>query len=521
MPRRNRVILALGCTLGAGACTPGKGCAAPPVVPSEKPGRLLFQRGVSASGAPLRAFLGEDRIELTGRAAACANCHHFSGQGTQEGGVAAPDITARALFRPRAGAPGISRPAYDDATLAAAITRGVSPTGRPLSIAMPRFELSKEDLASMLAWLHVLGDAPVPGVTAEQIRIGATLPLSGPLASVGEDVRDVLRGAFADINARGGVYRRRLELVAEDDRLSDATERLLDSGVLTWMGSRIPAAPGTRSRLAQEGVPLLVPFGFPQAPDESTDIPTFVLYPDLALQARAAVQFLAADRERQPARLMVVHTGDEDGVQWSRGARAEAERRELPQPEQHVYASGTFEPVRVVQAITQKELTAVLFHGTHQELVSLLNVLNTAGLPTPVLASSLLAGSSTDAESTGWDQATFIAPTLLGPQLRASGREFVAFLERHRLRPRHLAFQMSAYAAAGVLEESLKRTGATVSREGLVAAFESLREFDTRVTPPVTFAGGRHVGIRGAYIVRWSQERREFVPVSPWVEVAP
>ncbi len=264
-----------------------------------------------------------------------------------------------------------------------------------------------------------------------------------------------------------------------------------------------------------------MPFGFPQAPGESTDVPTFVLYPDLALQARAAVQHLAADKERPPARLMIVHGGDDDGAQWSLGVRAEVERRELSVPEQHVFSQGRFDPGRVVDAVAQKELTAVLFHGTRRELLSLLDALESAGQSTPVFASSLLAGSPTDAASTGWDRATFIAPTLLGPQLQARGREFIEFLERHRLRPRHLAFQMSAYAAAGLLEESLKRTGAAVSREGLVAAFESLREFDTRVTPPVTFAGGRHVGIRGAYIVRWSRERREFVPVSPWVEVAP
>ncbi len=534
MRERKRVIVALGCTLGVGACSPLDGCATAVQKSVEKPvseGRLLFLRGVSASGAPLRGFLGEDRIELTGRAAACANCHHYSGQGTKEGGVAAPDITARSLFRPRTGGPEVARPAYDDERLAAVLTRGITPTGRHLSIAMPRFNLSKEELRSMLAWLHVLGEAPVPGVTSDTIRVGAALPLSGPLTPVGEDVRDVLRAAFADINARGGLYRRRLELVAEDEHHHDAAERLLDTGVLTWMGSRLPDAAGVGSRLALEGVPVLVPFGFPEAPTEATEVPTFVLYPDLGLQARAAVQYLAgADGDggggpgggsRQPPRLMLVHARDEPGAQWGRGALAEAERRELPKPEEHVFAAGGFAPDRVIELLGHGRLSAVLFHGTRHELLALLDALEAAGKEVPVVTSSLLAGSPTDAESTGWDRATFIAPTLLGSQLQSSGREFIAFLERHQLRPRHLAFQMSAYAAARLLEESLKRTGAAVSREGLVAAFESLREFDTRVTPPVTFAGGRHVGIRGAYVVRWSRERREFVPVSPWVEVAP
>lgn len=49
------------------------------------------------------------------------------------------------------------------------------------------------------------------------IRIGAMLPLSGPAAIEGAQVRRGIEFAVAEANAKGGVFGRKLELVLEDD----------------------------------------------------------------------------------------------------------------------------------------------------------------------------------------------------------------------------------------------------------------------------------------------------------------
>ena len=106
-------------------------------------------------------------------------------------------------------------------------------------------------------WVETAGaKAPVSlvGFAARGVRVfGPVHAFANELASSSGDAkpadfgltpsgRDVLRAAFADINADGGLYRRRLELVVEDEQRSGAAERLLDTGVLTWMASGTPDA---------------------------------------------------------------------------------------------------------------------------------------------------------------------------------------------------------------------------------------------------------------------------------------
>lgn len=71
------------------------------------------------------------------------------------------------------------------------------------------------------------------GVTAETIRIGRTGSMSGINARQGNAANAGIKAYFDEINAKGGVYGRTLELVTIDDQYkasiaADAAEKLLD-----------------------------------------------------------------------------------------------------------------------------------------------------------------------------------------------------------------------------------------------------------------------------------------------------
>ena len=94
-------------------------------------------------------------------------------------------------------------------------------------------------------------------------------------------------------------------------------------------------------------------------------------------------------------------------------------------------------------------------------------------------------------------------------------------MERHGIAPRHLSFQASAYVAASVLVEALKRVGAGVTRQGLVAALETFRDFDAGPAPPLTFGRGRRVGVMGAALVQIDPASDAVTHASSWLGVAP
>ena len=55
------------------------------------------------------------------------------------------------------------------------------------------------------------------GLSAKAITIGSTVSLSGPLAAYGTDIKLGTEAAMAQINARGGIHGRTLQLQIVDD----------------------------------------------------------------------------------------------------------------------------------------------------------------------------------------------------------------------------------------------------------------------------------------------------------------
>jgi ABC-type branched-subunit amino acid transport system substrate-binding protein len=527
-----------------------------PVDPAvAKRGRSLFQRGQSVRGEPLMGFLAPERVELSGEVSACARCHGPGGRGSREGGVEVPDITPGSLGHVRTRAVGEvedrARPAYTRETLLRAVTEGVSASGRELGVAMPRYALGEVEREELLAYLQQLGDQPDPGVTASTLTVGAALPLSGRLGPLGHEAAAVVRAVFADVNASGGIFRRKLELVVEDDAAlharperslgrqavegeapsrarpggpaaePDATARLLDRGVLAMVASVRQGALPSDALLAQEGVPLVLPLTLGGGASDE-DAPVFLLYPDEPALARLTVQHLARLHEPELRRkpLAVAHAGGEAGSAWARAVRQEAERRELAPPVE--LAPGADGTLTDLEATVTRWASAppaeVLYAGTSAGLGALLRALEAHAPGVPVFAPASLADPVVVGSSAG--RVRFVYPAGLGaraPDLKA----FAAFMERHGLEPGHTAFQLGAYAAARVLVEALTRTGADVTRASLVEHLEALRDFDTGVSPPVTFGINRRVGVQGAQLAELEVATGRLVAASEWIPLTP
>ncbi len=126
-------------------------------------------------------------------AAACVACHRPSGMGNFEGGLAVPPIAGPTLFHPldrdtahffRASPQWRVRPAYDEASLGRLLRDGVTPDGRTVSTAMPRYRLADPDLADLTAYLRTLSATMPPGVDDRYIRIASVSTPDVPRARV-------------------------------------------------------------------------------------------------------------------------------------------------------------------------------------------------------------------------------------------------------------------------------------------------------------------------------------------------
>ncbi|WP_437618934.1 cytochrome c/ABC transporter substrate-binding protein [Sorangium sp. So ce1151] len=511
------------------ACAGAAPCAAPTACAELSPaalrGRRIFHHGALASGEPVEGRLGEGGAALRGKAAACAGCHGRSGDGTAEGGVAAPPLTPEQLFS-------IDRPdgPYTAETLATAVREGRTPAARELHPVMPRYRLDGAQLADLVAYLRCVGRDGDPGVSPEALRLGAALPLTGRFAAAGAAARDVLAASFAEVNAQGGVFRRRLELVVADSGESldgaRATSRLLDQRVFALVGTVWSGDGGgdAAARLAADEVPLVGPLGSgPPAADPGDGV-VFHLQPGLDTLARVAVAHLAgAPAPAGAEALLVIHPADPRGDGFLRGARAEALRRGLPAPVSFSFEPGRFDAAAASAAAARLRPRAVLLAGEGDELSRWLAASRPSGGPRPAVyaPASLMPQDPGSLRLAGAARLLLLHPGPFDEAERLGLLSLSSFLERHRIPARHTAFQASAYAAASVLVEALKRAGAHLTRPGLVAALEGLRAFDPGPGPAITFGRNRRVGAYGASLSRVDPSSANVAPLSAWVEVVP
>ena len=109
--------------------------------------------------------------------------------------------------------------------------------------------ISAIGFAVLAAWPQGLGAAEMRGVTATEIRIGQTMPYSGPVSAFGALGKGEV-GYFRMINERGGINGRKVNLISLDDgyappKTVEQTRRLVESDEVALIFSSIGTAHNT------------------------------------------------------------------------------------------------------------------------------------------------------------------------------------------------------------------------------------------------------------------------------------
>jgi ABC-type branched-subunit amino acid transport system substrate-binding protein len=496
--------------------------------PAEERGKQIYLTGSSTAGREITAYVGAAATALPAYALPCASCHGADGLGRPEGGVTPVDITWERLSRPYSALVGAerSRPAYDRDSVARAIAQGVDAGGLELETSMPRFGMHSEDMADLIAYLQRLAHELDPGLSDTAIAVGTLLPDGGPTASMGEAVQSVLEAYFADLNAQGGIYNRqlKLEVVAAPGRdlvLQRGRYLIQDGEVFALVA---PFIAGFERELDQvveaHGVPVVGPFTqFPGAAETLRRF-TFYLYGGLDVQAQALASYASTRLVPGGARIGVVHSGGGDVLQVVSSLTAQAERHRWPSPVVMAYPARSLNAdlAALAAALKGENAEALLFLGPGEQLRWLAGQSAELGWTPYLLMPGATAGSALFDLPGSFEGRVFVAyPTGPADYTRAGAEAFLEFRQRHGLSRRHTPTQIAAYASAKLLAEGLKVAGRSLSREKLVAALENLYEFDTGLTPKLTYGPNRRIGALGAHVIALELEKKAFAGKSDWV----
>jgi branched-chain amino acid transport system substrate-binding protein len=132
---------------------------------------------------------------------------------------------------------------------------------------MDRRQFSLALLASAVSLRAGHAFAADAGVAAGKIVFGQAAPFEGPASALGIGMREGIAAAFAEVNTKGGVKGRKLELKVRDDgyepnKSIEATKALLtQDNVFALVGPvGTPTSAATQPIAAEGGVPFIGPF---------------------------------------------------------------------------------------------------------------------------------------------------------------------------------------------------------------------------------------------------------------------
>lgn len=488
---------------------------------SERRGKQIYLRGESPAGRKITAILGD--FDVPASTVTCGGCHGLRGEGKTEGGVSAGNLTWTNMVKSygHTHPSGRKHGPFDEKLFIRSLVQGLDPAGNKLAVAMPRFEMSPEDIADLVAYLKRIDSEREPGLSETTITVGTILPQHGALAEIGVALKDVLTAYFASLNDKGGIYNRRVELQTIDAGVDAATTEAnvraaVAKGEIFALVSGLSAgADRELAAVAREAeIPSLGAVTLLTQTNAQEDRNLFYLLPGASQQARALVNFAAKTPELKKSKLAIVHS--ENALALAAAAAVEDQARKLgwSSVTKKTFSSERFDAA-IAGALKAEGVQAVVFLGPggETEFVSAASAMNWA--PHVFLLGALTTKGLAQSVPSSFKDRVFLAfPTVPSDVVPAGLAELRALEEKYKLPPGHTASKLSAFAAAKIFTEALKRAGRDLSREKLVTSLESLYEYDTGVTPSITFGPNRRVGSMGSYVVSLDLAKREFVLIS-------
>ncbi|MCH9650516.1 MAG: ABC transporter substrate-binding protein [Deltaproteobacteria bacterium] len=489
--------------------------------PDPDRGREIFRRGVDADGKDIQAAMGPEGVEVPASLLPCASCHGHDGRGRPEGGISPSNLTWEALTKPYGvrHEGGREHPPYDEASLRRAITMGVDSAGNPLNSTMPQYRLSRRDADDLVAYLKLLGREQDPGLSEDSLRIGTVLPSQGPF---GDPVLRTLEAFFDELNEKGGIYGRRIELSAvhltsgsrdTEAEIQEIRQALEENAPFALVAPSMALREEALAALLEEwALPTVGPFATEPWLEFPPNRYVFYLYPGLEEQVRALVAFAEARLDKEERRLLVVHSGGSETNYLVEAVREQARLGGWVAVEMEI--TGQREPKSSHLATSRTQPSAVMLLDSRVTIAQLLASREEESWDPFILIPGSFAGPSLFAAPAAFRGEIFAAfPVLPGDTTPAAYQSYRELAQRIGLESTQVSPQLSALSAARLLVEALQRAGRKVSREKMLEELEGLYQFGTGFTPPVSYNPNRRLGVLGAHIVTVDPAEGRFVSV--------
>ncbi len=400
--------------------------------------------------------------------------------------------------------------------------------------------MNRKKLVVTGALLLVLVLAPVfgggqqdgtPGVTEDEILIGSTQALSGPVAAIGTPLAEGMQAYFAHVNAEGGIHGRQVNLLVADDQFDPSsttslTRRLVErDGVFAMVGSLgSPNVLAVMDYLNDGGVP----FVYQGAGATQLAVPpkeyVFPFQPNYLLEGNLMTQYMALSLGH--SRLGVLYRAAEDGQNAYDSMVESIEMFDNAEIVEAIAVEpGTTDFSTAISRFDDADVDGIMTVLFRPQSDQFLEQAYEFGLtePTKLLTYANADQTLIDAlgpevmqnvQSMAWVFADF------EDQSFPPWQWYAEYVEEEGAVPN--AYGVAGMVAAEIFTEAAQRAGENLTRQSLVDALETMDGWDGYLALDVTY--GEHdpddvtsrLGKQSMYVME--VQDGAWFPVSDWIE---
>ena len=327
---------------------------------------------------------------------------------------------------------------------------------------------------------------PAPGVAPDRVLFGQSAALSGPAAALGQGMRLGIQAAFAEINRRGGVHGRSLELLSLDDgyepeaALASTRQLLQEENVFALIGPvGTPTSRAVEPVAAQAGAPYIGPFTGAEFLREPEEAPTAVnVRASYFHETDEMVERLTEDLG--VSRIAVLYQDDSYGNAGLTGVRMALAARRLDLSGMAAYQRNTTAVKVAVLELRRTDPEAVIIIGAYRPVAEFVRWARRIDF-TPILINISFVGSEALAADLGAaGEGVLITQVVPFPEdnsLRVV-RNYREALRRQERRASPSFVSLEGYIAGRLTGEVLERIGPDLTRAGFLDALTTIRNLD-------------------------------------------
>jgi branched-chain amino acid transport system substrate-binding protein len=381
-------------------------------------------------------------------------------------------------------------------------------------------------LVAFIGLLVLASSAPTwaeDGITDKEIIVGAGLDLTGAVANWGVNIKAGMEAVFNRVNEAGGVHGRKIKLIAYDHvyqppkAVTNAKRLVERDKVFVMMGHLgTPTTKAIKEYLETQQVPNIFPATLASMWTTSGkwhmgDLATY------ADQTWLIVDYLVKDRKIK--KIASFYQDDEYGLDGHLAGRARLKQYELAYAAEVDYKRADIDFSSQAAKLKQSGAEAVILQAVYREPPRLAEQCHAIGYhplfigPSPIVVDKTIELGGKHVEGVMGVE-VYPLPTDAGPFLDLYRADMKKYSPNLALDTTNLY----GYQKAALFVEALQRTGQNLTRDSLLNAIESIKDWDPGWGLKYTYGGENRRGMsRAGRLV--TVKDGKWTKTSEWIEL--